>query len=209
VGWQDVVGVLGAGSPGPRERAIAEEVRLEIEAHLAMRTEDNVAAGMEPAAARRDAEQRFGDVETIARACREHWIGGRIMLQRIHLVVSIGLAVCVAWMIARNRMLEAVAAEARMVSEEHAQHLLYGLRSKYEPEDDLVFRVGDRVEIRGFGPDIVEVVQRDGKLLMPNQVGWFRVAGRARSEVEAELKKTYLAHGDDVPLNLVVVEASQ
>jgi hypothetical protein len=204
--WQDVVGALASGSPGPRERALEEELRLELEAHLAMRTEDNVAAGMEPAAARRDAEQRFGDVEAIARACLESWIGGRIMLHRIHLVVSIALALGVAWMIAQNRRLEAVSAEARMAAEERAQHLVYELRSKYEPEDELVFRVGDRVDMRGFGPDIVEVVQRDGKLLVPD-LGWTKFAGRARSEVETELREEYLKrYGEEVPLNLVIVE---
>ena len=202
--------LTGARSADPRFLGgIEEDVRLEIEAHLAMRTEDNIAAGMNPAAARRDAEQRFGDVEAIARACEKNWSGGRTMLQRIHVVVSIALAATLVWMLAENRKLEAVGAASRMMAEERAAHLQAAedeLRAKYEPAGDLVFRVGDRVELRGIN-NMVEVVQRDGNLLLPD-IGWFHVAGRARSEVEAELMKKYKdLSGEDLPLNLVVVES--
>jgi hypothetical protein len=210
--WQAIVGQLAAGAPDPRERVLDEDVRLEIEAHLAMRTEDNVAAGMEPAAARRDAERRFGDVEAIARACREPWIGGRIMLQRAFLVVTLVLALGIAWMFLQNRRLVAQTEQARAVAMERTAVALQAereLRLQYETSGDLVFRVGDRVDIRGFSADIVEVVQRDGKLLVPD-VGWLDVAGRPRTEVEAELRQALEPYWEHVPtVNLVVVDDAE
>src|SRR5437899_4497953 len=44
--------------------SIDREIDDELQAHLAMRTEDNVAAGMSPAVAARDARLRFGNPTT-------------------------------------------------------------------------------------------------------------------------------------------------
>ena len=44
-----------------RRSSIDREIDEELQAHLAMRVEDNVAAGMSPAAAARDARRRFGN----------------------------------------------------------------------------------------------------------------------------------------------------
>lgn len=52
-----------------RRRALAHEIEEELEAHLAMRAEDNRRAGMTPAEAEVDARARFGDVEHITEAC--------------------------------------------------------------------------------------------------------------------------------------------
>lgn len=48
----------------------AEEIREELDAHIAARIEEYVAEGMSPHDARVLAEERFGDVERIAAACR-------------------------------------------------------------------------------------------------------------------------------------------
>lgn len=47
------------------------EIRDELELHLELRTDENIASGMAPAAARRDAEQRFGDFERIVERGRQ------------------------------------------------------------------------------------------------------------------------------------------
>jgi predicted permease len=44
-----------------RRRKVDEEIELELRSHVEMRTEDNVAAGMSPQQARRDARLRFGN----------------------------------------------------------------------------------------------------------------------------------------------------
>ena len=50
------------------DRDVEEEIRF----HIDMRTEANIAAGMDPRAARRDAERRFGDQIKVREAGREH-----------------------------------------------------------------------------------------------------------------------------------------
>jgi predicted permease len=54
-----------------RRSSIDREIDEELQAHLAMRAEDNVAAGMSPAAAARDARLRFGN-PTTTRERTEH-----------------------------------------------------------------------------------------------------------------------------------------
>jgi hypothetical protein len=44
---------------------VEEEIDSELRSHLEMRMEDNIAAGMSPAAARRDAVLRFGNPTVI------------------------------------------------------------------------------------------------------------------------------------------------
>jgi putative ABC transport system permease protein len=48
-----------------RRERIDEEIEAELRAHIEMRTEENIAAGMTPEAARRDARMRFGNVTAI------------------------------------------------------------------------------------------------------------------------------------------------
>lgn len=47
------------------------EIRAELLFHVEMRTQDNIEAGMPPEEARRDALERFGDLEQVAQHCRE------------------------------------------------------------------------------------------------------------------------------------------
>src|SRR5258708_2188926 len=46
------------------------ELDEELQFHLEMRTADNLAGGMRPAAARADAQRRFGDLEGVKGLCR-------------------------------------------------------------------------------------------------------------------------------------------
>ncbi|HSA54936.1 MAG TPA: ABC transporter permease [Gemmatimonadaceae bacterium] len=52
-------------------RQVASEVDAELAFHLARKTEELMAAGLSAAAAREEAEQRFGDLERTRRYCRD------------------------------------------------------------------------------------------------------------------------------------------
>ena len=50
---------------------IERDMEEELRAHIALRTEANIAAGMSPSEALRDARMRFGGMEAIREACRD------------------------------------------------------------------------------------------------------------------------------------------
>ena len=77
---------------------IDQEIRDELEFHLAMRTEENLQAGMTPDEARRDAEQRFGDYEANRRACQTIALGPRRYLPWVQLGLVVALLVAVVYM---------------------------------------------------------------------------------------------------------------
>ncbi len=52
---------------------IDREVYEEIRFHIDMRTEANLAAGLNPRAARRDAERRFGNQATVRNAAKRRY----------------------------------------------------------------------------------------------------------------------------------------
>jgi putative ABC transport system permease protein len=62
---------LHADRPHVGELPIAEDVDREVRAHLALVADELVQEGWDPAAAREEAERRFGDVDVVRRQC-EH-----------------------------------------------------------------------------------------------------------------------------------------
>ena len=64
---------MSDGKRGPRffKPDVARDVDDELAAHLEMRRQELIAQGMDPEAAKPAAEQRFGDVNAVARECRE------------------------------------------------------------------------------------------------------------------------------------------
>lgn len=54
-----------------QKQAVKQEIDEELRLHLEMRTAENIAAGMSPEAAARDARRRFGSVQSIREECRE------------------------------------------------------------------------------------------------------------------------------------------
>jgi RNA polymerase sigma-70 factor (ECF subfamily) len=79
-------------APDPRPFAeVDDDIRDELQFHIAMRTQENIAAGMEPNEALEDARSRFGDFERIRRECRRVRVGDRVMLQRIQVLLTIVL----------------------------------------------------------------------------------------------------------------------
>ncbi|HKH44550.1 MAG TPA: ABC transporter permease [Thermoanaerobaculia bacterium] len=53
------------------KKSVDDEVSEELDLHLAMRTREYVARGMDPAAAREAALRRFGNLETVRKTCSE------------------------------------------------------------------------------------------------------------------------------------------
>ena len=95
---------------------IEAEVRAEIEHHLACKERELVERGRTAEAARAEALARFGDPASAREACVRIQTGERIMLQRIHFVVTVLLLVAVlglAW--STNRSSRAVAQAAEVV----------------------------------------------------------------------------------------------
>lgn len=103
----DLVQTLGQYVPAVWTQTTAEidaEIREELEFHLDMRTEENIRAGMAPALARRDAQERFGDFESSHRACRKITLGPRLALRRLQttlLALLIGVVVYQAVVLVR------------------------------------------------------------------------------------------------------------
>ena len=54
-----------------RRRQVDREIDEELRFHLERRTEENVAAGMAPDAAAREARRAFGNVQTVREECRD------------------------------------------------------------------------------------------------------------------------------------------
>lgn len=63
--------------------AVEQEIREELEFHLAMRTEELVRDGMSADDARAAAEAQFGNFDCVYRSCRHALLGDRIMFQRL------------------------------------------------------------------------------------------------------------------------------
>jgi len=72
-------------------RDVEQEIRDELEFHLAMRADELVQRGLPAAEARAAAADRFGDVERIRRVCRKVLLGERIMLQRLQVALIVAL----------------------------------------------------------------------------------------------------------------------
>ncbi len=65
-----------------RHRRKNSDLEEEIEAHIAMRTEMNIKAGMQPEVARKKAMKGFGNVENLKEDCRDSW-GTRVVTNLI------------------------------------------------------------------------------------------------------------------------------
>ncbi len=118
------------GFHDPRSPAeIDSDVVEELGFHVEMRARDPVAAGLSPEEARRAAEERFGDFESIRRQCRAVHLEERSVLLRIQTVLIVCLVIVIAAMAwgmhrserrSRNEV-EALRAELAQVSESRRQ----------------------------------------------------------------------------------------
>ncbi len=190
-------GLLRVPDPRPID-VVDAEIAEELAFHVEARTEENIAAGMDPAAARRDAEARFGDVERIRRSCRWVRLGERIMLQRIHFVITLLLLVAIGFSMVQIAELHG----ALRASNQAMDPLMF---SRGSP---LVIGIGDTLRIEDFASpgsfDAEETVAIDGNALFP-EIGWVAVAGLTRPEAEvllSELYKPYYAITPDIKVRV-------
>src|SRR6266436_10061560 len=54
-----------------QRRAVKREIDEELRFHIEQRTAENIAAGMSPEEAAREARKRFGNVQSVREECRE------------------------------------------------------------------------------------------------------------------------------------------
>lgn len=92
---------LWPGDGRPR-RQVEDEIAEELRLHVDLLAEENVRRGMTPDDARREAEQRFGDVAAIERRCRHIKRGEIIMLQRVQAVLTTLLLIAVTFVAVRQ-----------------------------------------------------------------------------------------------------------
>jgi hypothetical protein len=70
--------------PDPRwRREVDEDIEAELDFHLAAKTSELTRDGWTPEQARKRAEEAFGNVARVRRACRKERIGERILLHRV------------------------------------------------------------------------------------------------------------------------------
>ena len=98
--WLEALGVFRRPPDARSAVEIEADVRAEIEHHLVCKERELVAAGRTAEQAQAEALERFGDPASAREACVRIQTGERIMLQRIHFVVTVLLLVAVlvlAW----------------------------------------------------------------------------------------------------------------
>ena len=92
------------------QKPLHEDVRREIEAHLALRADELVAAGWEPGAARAEARRAFGDVDALSSECRHITRRARRTRRRVEMLGALGQDLVFAWRMLRRAPGFAVAA---------------------------------------------------------------------------------------------------
>jgi hypothetical protein len=87
------------GAPDPRsDGEVAGDIDAELAFHIEQRERELVASGLAPEAAHVQALARFGNIDKVRAECRRVQLGGRIMLQRVTLVLLVLLVAVVAWL---------------------------------------------------------------------------------------------------------------
>lgn len=212
-------GVVWGASDARRAEAVEQDIRAELEAHLALRAEDEVGQGRAPEEARARAAEAFGDFERVVEECR------RVRLREVYLMQSATMALMAATVAAVLLLAGATFAwrqDTHATLEELRTELsslnaavhgpasgASGVERATEPAEprEIVLRVGDTVSycdslsgVSGTGK-----IARDGELLLPD-VGWFHLEGLSRPAAERALTEAFLAYYEDVDIKLELVE---
>lgn len=200
--------VLGMEPDEPSREEAEAAVRAELEHHLACAAEALRGQGLDPEAARQEARRRFGDVEAIGRACVRIRTGGTQMWKRLHLALTIVLAVGIVVTLLINRQATALARRSAEEARMEAAHAMELLREQERPEpvEHIVIEVGDELQLVNVTDDVPMGAQRvaaDGKILLPG-AGWFRVAGLTREDAEAAVTKALKAYEANIDVKIVV-----
>ena len=186
--------LLRRGDEAVSESDIAADIAEELAHHLQSSAASLIDEGMSAAEAEQEARRRFGEVDRIQHACLHTQIGRRTMRRKMHVLLTAGLIVSLgmlAWGshvqvtrerdVAHRMMMEAKELAAELQLAEQGRRLT--------PVENLELQVGDLVEIvfEDFpGMSTIERIGRDGMLLVPG-AGWMNLAGKTRSDAEAEV----------------------
>lgn len=208
--WLEAFGVFRRP---PDARSVAEieaDVRAEIEHHLACKERELVERGCTTEHARAVALERFGDPASARAACVRIQTGERIMLQRIHFVVTILLLLAVlvlTWSTNRSSQAAAQAAEVAAALRAEMGARAAQEREAPEPVADVIVEVGDKIQfIDEFNPNeikgVVDVAE-DGKIPLPH-AGWVFVAGLTREQVEEALTKSLAPYFVESEVRVIV-----
>ncbi len=196
--WLESIGVFRRPPEARSEAELAAEVHAELEHHLACKVHDLLEQGSTPEQARAEARRSFGDVASVERTCLRLRMGERIMLQRVHLAVTLMLLVGVlflAWSNHRSGLAAARASEVAAMMREDVQRVMGEAAERErlapEPVEHIVIGVGDELELSDDYGNLAKERQEvalDGKVLLPD-AGWVHVAGMTREEVEEALTR--------------------
>lgn len=198
-----------------RADAVEQDIRAELEAHLALRADAEVAEGCAPDDARARATEAFGDFEGVVEQCRRVRLEEMYVMQNATMVLMAATVAAVlflagatfAWRQDTHATLEELRAEVSTlnaslgVEPSLADGALPMFAGAQTPRE-IVFRVGDRVSYldatyaSGISGDVI--VARDGKVLLED-IGWFHLEGLTRAEAERELSEAYAALYADAP----------
>jgi RNA polymerase sigma-70 factor (ECF subfamily) len=193
--------------PPPDPRPISEvddDIREELQFHLEMRTQDNLAAGMTPEGARHDALRRFGDFERVRMACRRIHVGERIMLQRIQTLLTLVLlgAVIFLGVAHYNGQRAQEAAVARMTealekiaagSREGSSLPQTELAAKLAAAPPVVMETSPKTGATDVDPALAEIRVAFSKEMMDGSWSWSQTSDETFPETTGEPR--YLADG--------------
>jgi hypothetical protein len=209
VSWLEALGIFRR-APDPRTAGeIEAEVQAEIEHHLACRQRELVEQGETPERARVEALKGFGDVVSAREACLRIQMGERIMLQRIHFVVTVLLLVAVlglAWAGQQSAREAARATEMAMAARAEALERMEAASRARQRVEHIVIEVGDELQlVDAYNPDLCckVTVAADGKILVP-EVGWVAVAGLTREDAEKTLTEVLSRYYVECDVKVVV-----
>ncbi|MEM6671236.1 MAG: permease prefix domain 1-containing protein [Planctomycetota bacterium] len=183
------------GESRAARRALRDDVRSELESHLALSREALIAEGLDPEAARLEANRRFGNIDAIEERCLLEKRSGERVMKTLVTVLAVGfVALSVAFALTTVR-LRREALEREHVAQAFA-HELADERSRSRTSllgaDDSA-RPGDIVQLVS---DVVSElnlrvqVDSDGSILLP-EIGRVMTTDVTRAELESSLAEAY------------------
>lgn len=189
------------------KQTVEEDIREELQAHLALAVDEGMREGLSEEQARTVALARFGDFEETVRGCKRMKLGGMEMARHLSWALVIVLVVALFMSVMYGRAREA---QARAALHEALAVMAYERQEQALVEDDgltvqpLIVHIGDQLQIveSNHGAlNRLELVAIDGTILLP-EIGHVSVVGLTRPEAEELLRAAYAPYYEE--LNLFV-----
>ena len=193
--------------------AVERDVERELATHLAFAAEELERAGASPEEARHRALERFGDYESVKRACLRARLGDRTTMKLALIGTNVLLVLALAALLLQTRAAQARAVMAREQALAAMEHAIQAERetaerapASAEPRP-LVIAIGDVIETLDrhraidFGEEVR--VQVDGRVLL-HHLGWVEVAGRSPEALAEELTRAYAPYYEGLVVDVLV-----